>query len=131
MTFYHLVCTGAVCIALVMLTPLQADAQRARSGLPLFPASALRDALEGESFGHRGMLRSGQEATAFAEGYIAALSDIGEERGTWCGAPHILVHEVTAQVYDYLVEMGEAAKFTPAAEAGLAALNALWPCKAD
>lgn len=122
---FHLTLAGAACAALAIAGPARSE------NAPLFPASALRDAIAGETFGHRGIRRSGAVAEAFAEGYIAALSDIAEERGTWCGASIILPHEVTARIYEYLNRMGADAERMPADAATFAIFEAIAPCKPE
>lgn len=122
---------GAICVALAMAAPAYCGGAAASNGPILFSASTLRDAIRGEAISHRGIMRSGPEATAFAEGYIAALSDLATEHEVWCGEADILPHEVTAHVYDYLTGLGETAESIPADAAGLAALKALAPCIPD
>ena len=127
MTSYCLA-ASAICVVLAMAAPAQCNDKATGAEALLFPASALRAALRGETFNHLGVIRNGEKAEAFAQGYIAALSDMADRQGAWCGAARILPNEVIARVYDHLTDMGAAAEDISADVAGLTALEAIAPC---
>ncbi|MDB6180910.1 hypothetical protein [Paracoccus fistulariae] len=92
----------------------------------ILTAGDLRDAIRGDGFSYRGVMRDGDSAIAFAEGYVAALSTITE----WCD-PGIAPHEVLARVYDRIDGLEAEAQDQPAEVAVAQTLQQLGPCNED
>lgn len=92
----------------------------------ILTADDLRDAIRGDGFSYRGVMRDGDPAIAFAEGYVAALSTITK----WCD-PGIAPHEVLARVYDSMDGLEAEAQDQPAEVAVAQTLQQLGPCNED
>lgn len=94
-----------------------------------FTAADLQTALQGGSIVHRGMTRSGSEATTFAVGYIEALADTEARAGRWCGRNTIKPHEIWAAVSEHLRSRAGDGKNQAANEAVAVALPKIAPCR--
>lgn len=94
---------------------------------PGLSASDLRDAIGGNRFTYRAVIREGDDAIAFAEGFIAATATVAAREGAWCD-PGIAPHELVARVYDTIETLGENATAEAADIAITRTLHGLAPC---
>lgn len=90
-------------------------------------AAALREALHGGSIGHRGILREGEAAAVYAQGYIEGVAASEAHAGRWCGAGKIKPHELWSHIYEKLE--APALQNQAADQAVAQILQQLYPCK--
>lgn len=91
-------------------------------------ATDLLDAVKGKEIGHRGILRSGKEATMFADGYIEAVADAEMRSGRWCSKTAVLPGEIVERVASYIENYPNDARQFAADQAVAEALQRHLPC---
>ena len=94
----------------------------------VFSADQLLEALRGRQINYLHIFSSGDEAVAFANGYINAVATVEARAGRWCGMMTIKPHEVVSRVGDFIVASGADAKNQAADVAVAQALQQLRPC---
>ena len=94
----------------------------------VFSADQLLEALRGRQINYLHIFSSGNEAVAFANGYINAVATVEARAGRWCGMMTIKPHEVVSQVRDFIMASGADTKNQAADIAVAQALQRLHPC---